>query len=186
MQTPKEQFIALLRSTNRAGIEDLIDYLENSDWFVAPASTKYHGAYPGGLVDHSLAVWSEYVRLQQAYPQAMDISVDSIIIMTLLHDLCKINTYVPVEKSRKTATGWEKYQGYDRKEEYSFGGHGSKSVFLACKFIKLTDEEAAAINCHMATWEEGRTYITSDVYHKYLSAWLLHVADEAATFVLNK
>ena len=188
METPKEQFIALLRKTGREGIEDLIAYLDSpdSDWFTAPASSRFHGAYPGGLVEHSLAVWNEFVRLYQAYQDKVNISYESMAIMALLHDLCKINTYIPTEKSRKTATGWEKYQGYDKHEEYLFGGHGSKSVFIASRFIKLTDEEAAAINCHMATWEDGRTYVTSEVYHKYPAAWMLHAADEAATFIIKK
>ena len=187
METPKEQFIALLRKTGREGIEDLIAYLDSpdSDWFTAPASSRFHGAYPGGLVDHSLAVWNEFVRLYQAYQDKVNISYESMAIMALLHDLCKINTYIPTEKSRKTAAGWEKYQGYDKHEEYLFGGHGSKSVFIASRFIKLTDEEAAAINCHMATWEDGRTYVTSEVYHKYPAAWMLHAADEAATFIIK-
>lgn len=185
MVTPRERFDELLRSTGRAGIEDLITYLHTTDWYEAPASSRYHGAYAGGLVDHSLAVYDELKRLQSAYQSDTPVIDDgTVTIVALLHDLCKVNTYKSVIKSRKTESGsWEKYQGYDHDEQFKFGGHGSKSVFLAARYIKLTDAEATAINCHMGTWEQGRQTDTSNAYNNYPIAWLLHVADEAATFI---
>ena len=189
METPKERFIRLLRSTERKGIDNLIEWLDgpSTDWFTAPASSQYHGAYPGGLVDHCLAVYDELERLAAAYADQVTTSPSSRIIIALLHDLCKVNTYKPAVKSRKNEQGcWEKYNGYEHAEQYKFGGHGSKSVFLASRFIQLTDAEAAAINCHMATWEEGRNRIISDVYNVYPEAWMIHAADEAATFIQKK
>lgn len=188
METPRQRFMGLLLSTERPGMMALVAYLdEQTDWYKAPASTKYHGAYEGGLVDHSLAVYDELERLCSAYEDTLDIPKDSRIIMALLHDLCKANTYKPVMKSRKTPSGtWEQYQGYERDEQYKFGGHGSKSVFLASRFIQLTDVEAAAINCHMGTWEQGKTYEINAVWNEYPAAWLLHAADESATFILKK
>lgn len=189
METPRERFIELLRSTQTAGMEDLIAYIDSpmSDWFHAPASTKYHGAYEGGLVDHCLAVYDELERIQEAYKDKVSTMRQSRIIVALLHDLCKINTYKPVEKSRKNMFGqWEKYQGWEHDEKFKFGGHGSKSVYLAQQYIQLTPEEAAAINCHMATWEAGREQIVSQVFNDNPLAWMLHMADEAATFIDKK
>ena len=191
METPKERFINLLLSTEREGVKSLVDYLDSpaSDWFVAPASSKYHGAYSGGLVDHSLAVFDECVRLYNAYmdrPEVMNIPKNSITITALLHDLCKINTYRPVEKSRKVGSSWEKYMGYEHDEEYKFGGHGCKSVFLLSRFLMLTYEEASAINCHMGTWDVKDVLPISQVFTENPLAWLLHAADESATFILGK
>lgn len=187
METPRERFIRLLRSTETPGMEDLITYLDSSDWFQAPASAKYHGAYAGGLVDHCLAVYDEMEKIAKAYEGAISTAHQSRIIVALLHDLCKIYTYKPVEKSRKNMFGqWEKYQGWEHSEQYKFGGHGSKSVYIAMCYIKLNPTEAAAINCHMSTWEEGKTRELSQVFNDNPLAWMLHVADEAATFIAKK
>jgi hypothetical protein len=189
METPAERYINLLRSTQVPGIEDLISYLNSpsSDWFTAPASSKYHGAYAGGLVDHCLAVYDELERIATVYNDKVATARSSRIIVALLHDLCKINTYKPTEKSRKNMFGqWEKYQTWDHDECFKFGGHGSKSVYIAQQYIKLNPAEAAAINCHMATWEEGKQGVISQVFNDNPLAWMLHVADEAATFIDQK
>ena len=189
MQTPKERFISLLVSTGREGVTELLEWLEHTDWYTAPASSRYHGSYPGGLVDHSLAVFDECVRLYNAYQdksEVANLSRQSIILVSLLHDLCKVNTYTPSEKSRKTSTGWEKYQGYDFDEQLKFGGHGSKSVFLIMQFIKLSPWEAAAVNCHMGTWDTTNYTQISDTFKDNPLAYLLHAADESATFIMKK
>lgn len=189
METPAVRYINLLRSTQVPGIEDLINYLNSSssDWFTAPASSRYHGAYAGGLVDHCLAVYDELERIAAAYSSKVTIEPKSRILVSLLHDLCKVNTYKPTEKSRKNMFGqWEKYQSWNHDESYKFGGHGSKSVYIAQQYIKLNPVEAAAINCHMATWEEGKQKEISQVFNDNPLAWMLHVADEAATFIDQK
>lgn len=187
MQTPKERYIELLSSTHTPGVENLIEFLQTSDWFRAPASSAYHGAYEGGLVDHSLAVYDELERLYATYSDKCAISPQSRILVALLHDLCKVNTYKPVEKSRKNESGyWEKYMGWNHEEQFKFGGHGSKSVFLAMQYIQLSPIEAAAINCHMGTWDCDDVRPISQVFNDNPLAWLLHVADEAATFVDKK
>lgn len=184
----KERFIQLLQSTERPGITNLLAWLETTDWYTAPASSKYHGAYAGGLVEHSLAVYDELVRLNSAYADVLGpINADSTIIMALLHDLCKVNTYATEVRNRKNAFGqWEQYNAYTKKEGLCFGGHGSKSVYIASRFIQLYDLEAIAINCHMATWENGKQAEIGDAYNQNPQAWLLHVADEAATFALKR
>lgn len=96
----KDDFIEALRSTEREGVEDLIDWLESSDFFEAPSSTKYHGSYPGGLCDHSLNVMDSIIMLNKQLET--NIKEDSMILVALLHDLCKANYYILDEEE---ATG---------------------------------------------------------------------------------
>ena len=90
--TNKERFMQLFSKINRAGTLDLLEWLDQSDFFVAPASTKYHGSYEGGLLEHSLNVYDALVKLLTIYPE-VQVSEESIIITTLFHDLCKVNMY---------------------------------------------------------------------------------------------
>lgn len=181
----KERFKALCLSTNREGILELLNWLEDSDFYSAPASTRFHGAYQGGLLQHSLNVYEELNRLLSIYN--FNIAKDSIVITSLLHDLCKVNLYSTEKRNRKNSDGkWESYDCYTYDEKFCFGGHGSKSVFLLQNFIKLLPEEAVAINCHMGAWEEGMSKSVGSAYEQFPLAWLLHVADEAATFILEK
>lgn len=162
----KERFISLLTSVKRDGIEDLLKWLEESDFYEAPASTRFHGSYKGGLLQHSLNVYDELKRL--------------------LHDLCKANLYAIEKKNRKVDGKWETYDGYITKEKFCFGGHGSKSVFLAQHFIKLTPDEAVAINSHMSSWEDGAARYVGSAFEQCPFAWAVHVADEAATYIQEK
>ena len=176
----KERFIALCGNIKRDGIDDLMKWLESSDFYVAPASTRFHGSYAGGLLEHSLNVYDELSRILSAYPE-INVSEETIIICSLFHDLCKVNMYVTEKRNRKNAEGkWESYDSYTIKEKYHFGGHGGKSVFLVQNFIKLTAEEAAAINAHMGSFDNERV---GDTYEQFPFAWALHVADEASTFL---
>ena len=105
----EERFLSLCSQIKRDGIEDLISWLKNSDFFYCPASAKYHGSHPGGLLEHSLNVYDELCRLSSVYPE-VSISEDSKIIMALFHDLCKVNLYATEKRNRKNASGaWESY-----------------------------------------------------------------------------
>jgi len=182
-ETNKERFISLCGNIKRPGIEKLMKWLEESDFYTAPASSRYHGAYEGGLLAHSLSVYDELKRLLNAYPE-IQVSKESAIICTLFHDLCKVNMYTKEKRNRKNERGqWETYDAYAIKEGFCYGGHGSKSVYIVQSFIKLTPEEAAAINCHMSTWEEGRARFVGDAYRQFPFAWLVHVADEGACYI---
>ena len=157
----KEEFKSLLRSTNREGIEDLIRWLERTDFFVAPSSTIYHGNYPGGLCQHSLNVYYAAMEFWEVYKKHtvpgkdMSFNEDSIIITALLHDLCKANFYTPVEKYGKDENGaWVKYMTYKIDEKLPLG-HGPKSVFIAQTFIKLSGPELCAITWHMGMSDIG-------------------------------
>lgn len=181
----KERFVSLCETVNRPGINELLKWLNESDFYTAPASTRYHGAYAGGLLEHSLNVYDELRRLLYAYP-IIKIPDDSVVIAALFHDLCKVNSYDTEKRNRKNSDGqWESYDAYISKEKFCYGGHGSKSVFLAQQFIKLTPEEAVAIQCHMSTWEDGVTGYIGNAFKQHPFAWLLHVADESATFILE-
>ena len=180
--TNRERFFQICDKINRPGMTDLFEWLEeHSDFFTAPASTKYHGAFEGVLLAHSLNVYDELVKLLTIYPEAST-SEESLAIVALFHDLCKVNTYDKETKYRKDESGkWEPYDAYVRNEKLNYGGHGSKSVFILQNFIKLTPEEAVAINCHMGSWEDNPN--VGAAFEQCPLAWLLHVADEGATFI---
>ncbi len=176
-----DRFVLLLTTVQRDGIDELVKWLEDTDFFEAPASRAYHGNYRGGLCEHSLNVYDEFVRLLAAYPEVKS-QDESVIIAALLHDLCKVNYYIVEKRNRKNEQGqWESYDAYKVSEKFCFGGHGSKSVFLAQHFIRLTPEEAVAINCHMSCWAGNKD--VGNVYEQLPFAWLLHVADESATYI---
>lgn len=182
----KAEFLKLARLyIDRDGIEDLLKWLETTDFFTCPASTRYHGAFEGGLVLHSLNVFTQLKGLCHHF--RCDATPCNVAIVALFHDLCKIGTYKVEQKWRKDANNrWESYNAYVRKEDFKFGGHGSKSVYLVQHFMKLEPEEAAAINCHMGQWEATQYGNPSEVYEENRLAWLLHVADEAATYINDK
>ena len=109
----KEQFLDLLRSTNREGIEELINFLEKTDFFTAPASTRFHGNHEGGLLEHSLKVYEILKHKVQNCIIPIEIGEDSIILIALLHDLCKANFYKIDYRNAKNALGvWEKVPYY--------------------------------------------------------------------------
>lgn len=183
--TNKERFLDLCSQVKREGIEDLLAWLETTDFFEAPASTRYHGSYAGGLLEHSLNVYDELKRLLKAYPE-VQCSEETAIILSLFHDLCKSGCYTIEKRNKKTDEGkWIVVDTYVFNEQFSYGGHGSKSVYLLMKYIKLTDEEAVAINCHMGAYGENPQNVGQS-YEQFPLAWLLHVADEAASFIQEK
>ena len=183
---PKQEYLRIaLENIKREGIPELMAWIGSTDFFTAPASTKYHGAYEGGLVVHSLNVYSQLKRLCEFYD--CEASPESIAIVALFHDLCKIGDYKTEMRWRKNDQNqWEQYPTYVFNEDFAFGGHGSKSVYLVQHFMKLEPEEAAAINCHMGQWEATQYGNPTAVYERNKLAWLLHVADEAASFIIEK
>lgn len=180
-----EEFEGLLRdNVGRDGVDELVAWLRNSDFYMAPASTRYHGAYEGGLLEHSLTVYEELRGLVAYYGYEDRISLESATICGLLHDLCKVGCYKTEMRWRKDAQNrWEKYPTYKFDEDFPFGGHGSKSVYLIQHFMELSPEEAAAINCHMGAFDMSTYSKPSAAWSTYPLAWLLHVADEAATHI---
>lgn len=183
MMDDKERFIALCKLVKRDGIDELLSWLDGNDFYTAPASSNFHGAFTGGLLRHSLNVYDELRRLLSAYPE-VECSEESAVIIALFHDFCKINFYTTEKRNRKNEDGkWESYDAYKIDEGFKFGGHGSKSVFLIQHFLKLTPEEAVAINCHMGAFSDENV---GKSYEQFPLAWVLHVADEAATYIKER
>lgn len=186
----EQEIIRLLKSTKRQGMKDLIDYLSSSDFFDAPASTRYHGAYAGGLAEHSLNVYNcltfHYNNLQGDDFLIPEIPEDSLIITALLHDVCKVNSYHEDFRNVKNAQGvWEKVPTY-KKDALLPMGHGGKSIFILQQFIQLTVPEALAIFWHMGAYDTS-DYMTRNelgkAYSENLLAFLLHQADMTATYI---
>ena len=180
----KVRFINLLKSTNRTSIENVIDWLESTDFFEAPASTQYHENYTGGLCEHSLKVYDTFEKLHQAFN--LDININSIIIMSLLHDVCKAGCYHKEKKNVKIGQNWTQVD-YWKFDDNNPIGHGHKSVIEIQKtgFI-LTDLEINSIVAHMNGYEESKYFSASNVYSKdNLTLWL-HVADLISAYYSNK
>ena len=154
----KEEFINLLRSTNREGMEDVINFLEKSDFFKAPASTRFHGDYEGGLLEHSMKVYEILKDKVKTASITIDTPIESIIIMSLLHDVCKANYYKVDYRNAKNALGeWEKVPYYTVDDTIPYG-HGEKSVMMLTEYVKLTNEEKYAIRWHMGFSEPKENY----------------------------
>jgi len=180
LQAKKEEFLNIARQDiQRQGIEGLLSWLVQTDFFEAPASTRYHDSEPGGLLNHSLNVYYNILFLDKAY--GTEFPRESLAIVSLFHDLCKIGCYIVSSRNVKDDnTGlWHKEPFYKWEEQNRYGGHGSKSVFIVQSYIKLYFEEASAINCHMGADDSGMSVY--DVYRDNVLAYLLHFADTAST-----
>ena len=147
-----------LQSTGRRGLDKVIDYLRNSDFYYAPSSTKFHSNYQGGLLDHSILVLSTAIGLRDAMvkikPELKERFTDeNLIISCLLHDLCKVGFYIPKEKWKKDENyKWVSYRGYEVEDTFPIG-HGEKSVILLQWLgLELTMDEMLAIRYHMGLW----------------------------------
>lgn len=186
----EREFCTRVKNTiAREGISDLLEHLLNeTDFFYAPCSTRYHLSVEGGLVQHSLNVDNIFNRLCDEF--IPNFPEESRHICALFHDICKYHCYDPAKKSRKTGRllpngkpEWEDYMGYDFVEEFPYG-HGEKSVYLLQKFIKLTDTEAMAIRWHMGFSDssfKGGQQSVSNAIKIYPVIALLHSADIIAT-----
>ena len=177
-----ETYVELLRSTKREGIEDLIAWIDKSDFKLAPASTKYHNDFRGGLLAHSLNVY--YIMYDFInYITYFNIPADSIIIASLLHDICKVYFYkVEMGNSKNEQTGqWEKVPYYTVKDRFPIG-HGEKSIIIVQKYIKLTAVEVAMIRNHMGFCRDNEMDV-SNLFSMYPESLLLHFADQLATYI---
>lgn len=175
----------------RDGIENLMEWLEHeTDFFTAPASTRYHGSYEGGLVEHSLNVYDRLVwEMENTVGEGWQelYSPETVAIVALFHDLCKIDRYIITEKWRKDENGdWEAYEAYEYNKEKAEMGHGAQSVFYLQKFIQLTELEAQAIFWHMGAYDlspYASLAACSETFKWNPLAFLTHRADMAATYV---
>ena len=173
----------LLLSINRQGIKELVNWLDNSDFKVAPASTRYHNSFEGGLLEHSLNVYSELLRHQDLI-KLLNIPRDSLIITALLHDICKVNFYKMDMRNVKKNGTWVQEPYYTVDDLFPIG-HAEKSVIVAQQFIRLTDVEIAMIRNHMGAYVDNNYFRSSDLFDKYPESLLLHMADMRATYILE-
>lgn len=191
----KDEFIRIYQEhIQRKGAEQLLEWLESTDFFTAPASTRFHLSREGGLCEHSIHV---YERLNKLYTAELSVgknppSQETIAICGLLHDLCKVNFYKQEKKSRKTGKlypngkpEWEDYLGYTVEDQFPYG-HGEKSVFLIERIMRLRTEEGIAIRWHMGGYDDavkGGSYACGTAFERYPLAVLLHIADLEATYL---
>ncbi len=192
IMTEKEEFIRIFSDNiKREGADKLLDFLQNkSDFFTAPASTRYHNAFEGGLLRHSLNVYKclcAYMareRVQEEYKLAA--SDETIAIVALLHDLCKVNFYkVSLRNAKNEQTGqWEKVPYYEIHDTLPYG-HGEKSVYMVSGFMRLTREEAMAIRWHMGFSGTEEKNTIGKALEMYPLAFALSVADMEASYFLE-
>lgn len=189
----KEQFIEIFKQNiARPGSDKLLIWLEATDFFEAPASTRFHLSRPGGLVEHSVHVYERLMKLyitektDQSQPGdyfPMAEELESIAICGLLHDICKANFYGVEMRNRKNEHGqWEKYPFYVVNDQLPYG-HGEKSVYIISGFMKLTREEAMAIRWHMGPWQDGEKQLAGNAFGRYPLSVLMHIADLQATYL---
>ena len=198
----KDMFLQVYNGrVKRPGSAELLQWLESTDFFTAPASTRYHLAEPGGLCHHSLNVFWRLTDFISA--ESMEYSDESVAIVSLLHDVCKANMYTVVWKNQKIyldpdspkkiapakvksdSAGkfyWDSVPAFEVDEQFLYG-HGEKSVYLISKYMDLTDAEAQAIRAHMGPYQDGEKNLCSNIFSQNPLAFFLHMADGAATFI---
>ena len=181
-----EEFRKLLNSINRDGMNNLINFIEKTDFYTAPASTRFHGSYDGGLLEHSMKVYE--ILLDKVRNSAIEINVseESLIIIALLHDICKVNYYKVDYRNAKNEAGvWEKVPYYTVDDTIPYG-HGEKSVMMLTEYMKLTVEEKYCIRWHMGFTEPKESYNTlGQAFKKSPLALLLHEADLESTYFFD-
>lgn len=187
IQEVREKIINLLNSVDRAGMPKLVNYLYESDFFIAPASTNYHGNYEGGLAEHSLNVYELLKTKNKQYD--LGLSEETIIIAAILHDTCKVNLYHKCTKNRKNdkTQRWESYEGYGFEDDFPIG-HGEKSIIRLQQFIKLTRDEILMIRWHMGASGENwqNTNSMGSAFNMCKGAVALHTADMEASYILEE
>jgi hypothetical protein len=185
----ESRFITLCKENiHRDGIDDLLNYIQKSDFLIAPASTKYHGSTAGGLAEHSLNVYDCLVRLCEIHPE-VKVNTETVTFTALFHDICKTNFYKKAFRNVKNdETGqWESKEIYEIEDKLPLG-HGEKSVILLQAFVKLNRDEIYAIRWHMGGFDnavKGGDYGISRAYEMCPFAVLLGMADMEATYLLE-
>lgn len=191
MENNKERFIALFQEhIKREGADKLLAYIcsDQCDFFTAPASTRFHGSYSGGLLDHSLNVYDclvDYLsreRTKSTY--SMNYNDETVAIVALLHDICKTNVYKESTRNQKINGEWKQVPYYEFDDQLPYG-HGEKSVYIITGFMKLTREEAFAIRYHMGFSGPEDQRSIGYTFENYPIAFALSTADMEATYFLE-
>lgn len=190
--TNKERFIEIYTSKiKREGADKLLEYLTSSqsDFFTAPASARFHSSYEGGLLDHSLNVYDclvGYLNSENAKRFGFEYSEESVAIVALLHDLCKVGIYKKGFRNVKDEKGmWQRVDTFEYDDKLPYG-HGEKSVYIISGYMRLTREEAFAIRYHMGySSEREDPRNVSAAFEMFPLAFALSTADSEATYYLE-
>ncbi len=191
--TFKEEFTKIYNENiKREGAKELLTYLTDEkkcDFFTAPASTRYHGAYEGGLAEHSINVYKclrDYLNREMIKEEfGLSFSDETIAIVALLHDMCKINVYKTSMRNVKDESGqWTKVPYYQYEDKLPYG-HGEKSVYMISGYMKLSRDEAFAIRYHMGFSGEENKNTIGNALDKFPLALALNIADMEATFLVE-
>lgn len=191
--TNREKFLDIYSTyIKREGAQELLAWLTgtNSDFFTAPASTRYHSAYEGGLLEHSINVYEclrDYLARNKVRDEfGLSYSDETIAIVSLLHDLCKINVYrVSTRNVKDPVTGqWKPMPYYEFDDNLPYG-HGEKSVYVISGFMRLTREEAFAIRYHMGFSNEDDARNVGKAFELFPLALALSIADTEATYFVE-
>ena len=187
----KNEFLTIARDNiKREGIEKLLDYLQKTDFFSAPASTKFHSAYEGGLCEHSINVFNRFVqnlKVEYGVNWQEHVSLESATIIALFHDICKVDYYKQELRNVKEDGVWVQKPYYTVEDNLPYGHE--KSVYIINGFLRLTRDEAMAINWHMGGFDtrvRGGFYGLDTVFGSYPNALLFHVSDLEATYLDKK
>ena len=190
IMTNQERFLQIFNEKiTREGADKLLDFLQRSDFFTAPASTRYHGAHEGGLLAHSLNVYDCLVdilnrpRMKELY--GVEYSDESIAIAGLLHDICKVNFYKTSFRNVKDETGkWVSAPYYTIEDNLPYG-HGEKSVYIVSGFMRLTRDKAFAIRYHMGFSGTEDTNNVGRALEMFPLAYAVCCADMEAAFLME-
>ena len=198
MNKNKEQFKTLASSIEREGITELLNWLETTDFYSAPSSTRFHADYEGGLCAHSLNVYANMCVLRDQF--CPELPLESVLVGALFHDLAKVNFYEEYAQNKKVYSpngskrdelgkfDWVAVKAYKVKDvadrDFVLSEHGVNSYVLLHKYVKLSHSEAAAIMNHHANKENGYTMRDlTEVFNRYPLATLLHLADMLAAYI---
>ena len=189
IEANKEEFLRIARENiNRDGLEELLNFLESTDFFTAPCSTRFHLAEKGGLCQHSLNVYDRLLRLCVDEYGEDCFNLESVTICALFHDLCKCCYYKETTRNVKKNGEWVQEPYYTVEDALPYG-HGEKSVYIINGYMRLTREEAMAINWHMGGFDaraQGMQTSYSEAYKRFPLAVLMHMADVMATYLDEK
>ncbi|MBQ1956383.1 MAG: HD domain-containing protein [Clostridia bacterium] len=185
----KNKFLGIFKEKiTRDGADKLLEYLcsDKCDFFYAPASSRFHGSYVGGLLEHSLNVYECLCEIMPRLNKKYGFSYtdESLAISALLHDLCKVNFYRTEMRNVKKNGVWESVPYYTIEDNLPYG-HGEKSVYIISGYMKLTRDEAFAIRYHMGfsgTEDKGNV---GSAFEMFPLAYALAMADMEASYYIE-
>jgi hypothetical protein len=181
----KEEFIKIYKDNiKRDGADKLLEWLLTTDFFTSPASTRFHGNFEGGLCEHCVKVYKRLCKL--AADEKLEVTDENIAVIALLHDICKVNTYKTDMRNVKENGEWVQKPYYTVDDALPYG-HGEKSVYIIGGFMKLTREEAMAINWHMGPYDARNSSSTqstlASAFKMYPLVLLTFIADITSSYL---